>query len=151
MRHGLFPIIAARFNLACNAKIESVAVNLVGDLGDHAPTVTLLYDGTSQLRSCQPNIEEYVRAFGSGMTSYGSTTNLRTAGRPMSPLAGVNGFLSTESSVNRTLAGLPVASEYTLLISTDQGDNARMNWDNLKDIEIRVEYSYQDLFPTACD
>ncbi|MFU8802537.1 MAG: hypothetical protein ACNA8W_01895, partial [Bradymonadaceae bacterium] len=111
----------------------------------------ILYDGTSQLRSCQPNIEEYVRAFGSSMSSYGTITNLRTAGRAMSPIAGLNEFLDSDEAVNRTLSGLPVASEYTLLISTDRGDNARLDWSKLEDVMIRVEYSYQDLFPTACD
>ncbi len=141
----------ANLDLACNAKIESIAINVVGDLGEHNPTVSLLYDGTSQLRSCQPNIDEYVRAFANGMTSYGTITQLRTEGRAMSPLAGLNGFSNTDSSVNRTLTGLPVASEYTLLISTERGDNARLDWSQLEDIEIRVEYSYQDLFQSSCD
>src|SRR5690554_307772 len=141
----------ANLQLACNAKIESVAVQLVGELGDAQPTATILYDGTSQLRSCQPNIAEYVQTYASGLAAYDTITQLRTSGRAMSPLAGVNEFLNAEQSVNRRLAGLPVASEYTLLISTQNGDNARLTWDKLEDVLIRVEYSYQDLFGEACD
>lgn len=141
----------ANLQLACNAKIESVAVQLVGELGDAQPTATILYDGTSQLRSCQPNIAEYVQTYASGLTAYDTITQLRTSGRAMSPLAGVNTFLNADQSVNRSLAGLPVASEYTLLISTQNGDNARLQWDKLEDVLIRVEYSYQDLFSEACD
>lgn len=141
----------ANLKLACNAKIESVAVQLVGELGEAQPTATILYDGTSQLRSCQPNIAEYVRSVAPGRTSYDTITQLRTAGRAMSPLAGVNEFPRTEQSVNRSLAGLPVSSEYTLLLSTRTGDNAKLDWSKLEDVLIQVEYSYQDLFAESCD
>lgn len=141
----------ANLPLACNGKIDSISLQVVGDVGEVRPVVSLLYDGTSQLRSCQPDIDDYVRAFGQGLTSYGTITQLRTEGRSMSPLAGINEFPSTLTDVNHTLAGLPVASEYTLLIDTDVGDNSRVNWDALEDIRIRVSYSYQDLFPTACN
>ncbi len=141
----------ANLPLACNGKLESIALQVVGDVGDVRPAVSLLYDGTSQLRSCQPNISEYVEAFGQGMTSYGTITNLRTSGRSMSPLAGVNEFPSQDSDVNRTLAGLPVASDYTLLIDTEIGDNDDVDWDKVEDIKLEVEYSYQDLFPDSCD
>ena len=141
----------ANLPLACNAKIESVAIQVVGDVGEVGPTVSLLYDGTSQLRSCQPNVDAYVEAFGQGMTSYGTVTNLRTDGRPISPQAGVNEFPTGSGAENRTLAGLPLASEYTLLIDTELGDNDRLDWEDLEDVMIRLEYSYQDLFPTACD
>ena len=140
----------ANLPLACNGKIESIAINIVGDVGNTRPTVSLLYDGVSQLRSCQPNIDTYVEAFGQGMTSYGTITNLRTDGRSMSPLAGVNEFPDNIDDINRTLSGLPVASEYTLLIDTELGDNSNVNWDNLEDIEIEVSYSYQDVFPSSC-
>ncbi len=141
----------ANLSLACNAKIESVGVQLVGEIGDGRPTVTVIYDGVSQLRSCQPNVDEYVRAFGNGMSDYGSISFLRTNGRAMSPLAGVNTFISSDEGSNRTLAGLPVASEYTLLIDTKSAANADFDWSKLEDVLIQVEYSYQDLFPSACD
>lgn len=141
----------ANLTLACNAKIESISAQVVGDVGDVRPTISLLYDGTSQLRSCQPDIDQYVRAYGQGTSNYGTITNLRTAGRSMSPLAGVNEFPNTNRDANRTLAGLPVASEYTLLIDTELGDNASLDWSQLEDIRFEISYSYQDLFPTACD
>lgn len=140
----------ANLTLACNAKIESITAQVVGDVGDVRPTISLLYDGTSQLRTCQPDLDQYVRAFGQGTSNYGTITNLRTAGRSMSPLAGVNEFPDTRDA-NRTLAGLPVASAYTLLIDTELGDNAFLDWSRLEDIRFEISYSYQDLFPNACD
>ena len=141
----------ANLTLACNAKIESISAQVVGEVGDVRPTISLLYDGTSQLRTCQPDLDQYVRAFGQGTSNYGTITNLRTAGRSMSPLAGVNEFPDIARDANRTLAGLPVASEYTLLIDTELGDNAFLDWSKLEDIRFEISYSYQDLFPSACD
>lgn len=135
-------------NLAstCNAKVVSIAIQLVGDIGTANPTVTILYDGTSQLRSCQPGITEYVELIGEELTNFGEITMLRTPGRSISPLAGINGW-RTEASANATLGGLPLASQYTVLIDTQIGENARLNWNNLQDILLNVTYSYQDVFP----
>ncbi len=138
-------------SLACNAKIEKVAVQLVGELGEGQPTVTIIYDGVSQLRSCQPNVDDYVGAFGNGMSGYGSVTLLRTSGRVMSPLAGVNAFIPDEDQENASLSGLPIASDYTLLIDTTSAANAKFDWTALKDVLIQVDYTHQDLFPTACE
>lgn len=134
-------------NLAatCNAKLESVDIKLVGELGDARPTVSLLYDGTGELRSCQPGIDDYVAQFGEGTTSFGSVTYLRSQGRSISPVAGINTFI--DGSENTTLRGLPLSSQYTVLIDTALGENSDLDWANLEDIEIRVTYSYQDLFP----
>lgn len=135
-------------NLAatCNAKLEAIDIQLVGDLGTQRPTVSLLYDGTSELRSCQPGIDAYVAQFGPGTTSFGSTTFLRSSGRSISPLAGLNEFAD---SANTTLAGLPLASQYTVLIDTQLGRNGELDWDALEDIRLRVTYSYQDVFPSG--
>lgn len=107
----------------------------------------LLYDGASQLRSCQPGIDEYVALFGPESTAYGSTTLLRTPGRSVSPVAGLNAF--PEGTGNLSLGGLPLVSQYTLLIDTAAAENARLDWTKLEDVVVRVEYSYQDLFPVG--
>ncbi len=145
-------------NLAstCNAKIVSIGVQLIGELEDARPTVTVLYDGTSQLRSCQAGITEYVELIGETVTNFGEITMLRTPGRSISPLAGINTWrdeneVGTEDDegVNVTLSGLPLSSQFTVLIDTKIGENATLTWDNLEDILLKVSYSYQDVFPTG--
>jgi hypothetical protein len=136
-------------NLAnvCNAKMASVSVQLVGQgLGTSRPTVTLLYDGTSQLRSCQPDIRDIVAAVGEGQTAFNEITQLKAKGRAISPLATVNAF-GTAGNENKTLGGLPLVSQYTVLIDPRVGENPKIDWSKLEDIKLRVEYSYQDLFP----
>lgn len=133
--------------LACNAKLISFEVQLVGDIGDGAPTVSLLYDGTSHVRSCQPDINEYVASFGPGATNFGARTLFHSSGRSASPVAGINEFLS--DSANVTLDGLPLASTYTLLIDKEGGSNGSIDWSQLEDVVLRVRYGYQDVFPAG--
>lgn len=144
-----FPLSLTRFGnlaLACNAKMVSFEVQLVGAVGSGQPVVTLLYDGTSQVRSCQPDIDAYVQSVGgSKWTKFGSTTLFATPGRAASPNAGVNDYLAGNNA-NVTLDGLPLASEYTVLIDTTVGDNARLDWTKLDDVRLRIKYGYQDLF-----
>lgn len=134
-------------NLAatCNAKIGSLDLQLVGDIGEGRPTVSVLYDGTGELRSCQPGIDAYVSQFGEGTTSFGSITYVRASGRSVSPVAGIGEFI--DDSANTTLAGLPLSSQYTVMIDTQLGENKNVDWSQLEDIQLRVNYSYQDLFP----
>jgi hypothetical protein len=142
----------ANLAVACNAKVVSFDVQLVGEqLGDDVrPTVTILYDGLSQLRSCQPGIADYVDQFGPGSTAFNEITTFRTPPRSVSPVAGLNAFPSdTGGTGNRSLAGLPLASQYTILIDRQQGENGRVNWNNLDDVVLRVNYAYQDVFPSG--
>lgn len=137
----------ANLGASCNAKVASMSVQLVGEeLGDAQPTVTVLYDGSSQLRSCQPGLDEYLDAIGRESTSYGSVTRLYTSGRSISMVAGINEF-SESSTGNLSLAGLPLASRYTVLIDPEMGENRDIDWSRLDDVVLRIEYSYQDLFP----
>jgi hypothetical protein len=133
-------------NLAstCNAKNVALKVKLVGDLGTARPTVSILYDGTSQLRSCQPGLDAYIESIGAERTSFGEVSSFCSAGRAVSPVAGIGEF---PESVNSSLGGLPLAGTYAILIDTELGENRNVNWDNLEDIELEIEYSYQDLFP----
>ncbi len=135
----------ANLSATCNAKVVSVAVQLVGDLGEGNPIVTILYDGTSRLRSCQPDIEEYIDLVGPELTSFGETTLLRTPGRAISPLAGINEWRD-ETAANITLGGLPLASQYTVLIDETASDNAKLDWSKLEDILFDVTYAYSDVF-----
>ncbi len=134
-------------NLAttCNAKISEVAVELVGEnLGSALPTVSLLYDGTSRLRSCQPNIEALVSLIGPTATPFAEVTEFQTPGRSVSPVAGINEF---PVDSNTTLGGLPLSSQYTVLIDPLAGENRDVDWSALEDVRLRIKYTYQDLFP----
>jgi hypothetical protein len=137
----------ANLQNTCNAKLDSLEVKLVGEgLGEANPTVTILYDGVGQLTSCQPDLDAYVSQFARA-SSFGQTTYLRSAGRSISPVAGVNAF-PTDGS-NETLNGLPLASQYTVLIDTSAGENGEIDWSRLEDVELKVAYTYQDVFPVG--
>ncbi len=137
----------ANLSTTCNAKVVSLGVQIVGEgLGDALPTVNVLYDGTSVLRSCQPDIEDIVAQVGRDVTPFGQLTEFRTPGRSVAPIAGVNDFRDREDD-NATLGGLPLVSEYTLLIDMTTGENRQIDWSRLDDIRLRMTYSYQDLFP----
>jgi len=148
---GTFDVSLDHFaNLAatCNAKVASLSVQLVGDIGDARPTVTVLYDGTSRLRSCQPDIGSYVDLIGRDKTNFGEVTLLRTPGRSVSPVAGINEWLD-DSSANISLDGLPLASQYTVLIDKELGENSQLDWTKLEDVLLRINYVYSDVFPAG--
>ncbi len=138
----------ANLELTCNAKIRTLGVELVGDLGEARPTVSILYDGTSELRSCQPGIDDLVAQYGPDTTNYGKITHLRTVGRSMSPVAGINSF-GDDNTNSQTLGGLPLASQYTILINKKAGENSQLDWSKLEDIKLRLTYDYQDIFPAG--
>jgi hypothetical protein len=135
---------------ACNAKIDSMSVQLVGDIGSGQPSVSLLYNGESKLRSCQPNIEEIVKTYGPELTNYGTVTYLNTAGRSASTVASINKFPDKNQGENRTLSGMPLSSQYTVLIDTSLPSNRDLDWSELEDVKLEMDYTYQDLFPESC-
>lgn len=139
-------------NLAgsCNARIEAIGVELVGDLGYARPSVTVVHDGTARVRSCQPDLDGLLRAQGATRSAYGGVSHLRTEGRSATVVAGLNE--APESPVrNRGLSGLPLASRYTVLIQTDRGENAALDWTRLDDIVLHIDYTHQDPFaPGQC-
>ncbi|GEM_PF-3082464 len=144
-------------NLAssCNAKIDSLEIMLVGEglnkagSGTLRPTVSFIYDGASQLRSCQPDIEAVVSTVTPGSTSYGAISYLKTDGRSVSPIAGVNEYTSAGSQIdtaNYSLQGMPLASTYSVLIDTTVGENPNVDWSKLEDIKLKLNWVYQDNF-----
>jgi len=145
----------ANLGSACNAKIVSFDVELNGEnLGAGLlPIVNIVYDGTSSVRSCQPNLTDYVAQFGPGATAFGELTSFRSPARSVSVSAG-QGVFPTDGFAeggNRTLSGLPLASNYTIIIDPTVGDNRNIAWENLEDIRLRVNYGYQDFFvPNVC-
>jgi len=144
----VFPFTLSQPNFAnlshtCNAKIESIAVRLVGvGLGSGHPMVTILYNGASSMYSCQPGIDSYVRTFAQGNTKYGANSSFLTESRAISPVAGI----SEMGSANQTLSGMPLASDYTILIDPNLPANRQMDVSKIEDVELEITYSYQDIF-----
>ena len=173
-----FEINADRFaNLSrtCNAKLESIKVKLTGTgfilgqaglngvpvvssgrpsigdgIGGGQPVVTILAGGASSMLSCQPGIDAYVRTFAPDWRQqnyFGSKSQFVTERRAFSSVAGLNEM----GPPNLSLAGLPLASDYTLIIDTKLEANRAVNWRKLADIELELTYSYQDVFAATSD
>ena len=139
----LRPTDFANLSQTCNAKLDSIAVRLVGEgLGSGQPVVTILYGGASSMYSCQPGIDSYVRTFAQGNTAYGANSNFVTEGRAITPVAGI----SQMGSANQTLSGMPLASDYTIIIDPSLPANRGVDWTKLNDVELQVSYTYQDVF-----
>jgi len=80
---------------------------------------------------------------GPDITVFDEITPFRVATRSVAPVAGINEF---PSDMNTTLDGLPLVSEYTLLIDRSAGDNDELDWDAVEDVELKLTYTYQDVF-----
>jgi len=137
----------ANLSLTCNAKISSFAFKLVGtdlikpNAGTQVhPTMTLFYNSSAKLASCQPDIKLIAENLGY-KTAYNTYTSFNVGTLKISPVAGVNEWGNNDVS----LANYPLATSYTLLIDPEAGENAKINWDNLEDIEIKLMYSYQNV------
>ena len=134
----------ANLAVTCNAKVNSVAIKLEGDgIGSGQPVVTLLYEGSSQLYSCQPGITDYVETFGQNSTAFDTVTTFQVTGRSGSPVAGINAM----GSPNNSFSGLPLASRYTVLIDPSLPANRNIDWSKVTDIKLGLSYDYQDPFP----
>jgi hypothetical protein len=128
------------------ANAFAISLQLVGkDLGSGSRRCHL-YDGSSELRPAS-RAWRSTCAMGRESTSFGALTSLHAPGRSVSPVAGINEFPS--GSTNVSLSGLPLASQYTLLIDPQLGENGKVDWSKLEDVRIKLEYSYQDLFPAG--
>ena len=57
--------------------------------------------------------------------------------------------IDAPGSENRTPRGLPLASQYTLLIDPRIGENSGIGWARLDDVILRIEYVSQDVFHTG--
>ncbi len=137
----------ANLGLSCNAKLESVAVQVVGEGFSGQPVVSVVYDGGGQLRSCQSNIRALVSALGPGTTNFSTVTSFKTSGRTVNPISGINGSFGESVTWNATLEGLPLAAGYALVIDRAHPSNQDQPWDRLEDVRLQIRYSYQDVFP----
>lgn len=143
-----FPNLAA----SCNARLFSVDLAVVGEFsGEELPVVRLVHAGTSKLRSCQANIRDYIDSVGPESTTFREVTSFEMEGRGIAPVADIGTFAEPPNLTtgNTTLQGLPLASEYIVMIERAQGDNANIPWDRLEDVLIRFTFSYQDPYPQS--
>lgn len=142
----------ANLNQSCNARNHSMAIRLVGlEETDVLPAITILYDGNSVQRSCQPNMRELIQAIGPNATAFNTLTRFRTGARSMTPLAGIENF-GPERSWSATLEGTPLAAGYTILIDREHPSNKAIDWNQLEDIRLLIRYDYQDNFvPGQCE
>jgi hypothetical protein len=143
-----FPNLAA----SCNARLFSVDIAVVGDFREgELPVVRLVYAGTSKLRSCQADIRDYIDSVGPESTSFREVTSFEMEGQGIAPVADVGDFAQPPNltSGNATLQGLPLASDYIVMIERDLGDNANISWDRLEDVLVRFNFSYQDPYPQS--
>ncbi len=143
---------------SCNAKIDDIQVRFVSLDGkplrtdaNYKPTISLIYGGQSQLLSCQPSIDAIVASIGS--TSYGKLSTFSTTPFADGLVAAVydvpqgQKYTLTEdasfegASVYRGLKGYPLMATYTLVFDFDEGENQKLNWNNIADIEIQFKYT----------
>lgn len=152
-------VLAANFNVSvhafanlqssCNAKLQSIALQFVGlDGNDLKPVASIIYDGQSQLRSCQPDLNRIVTALGPDTTAFAAVTAFSTGARAVAPVGKVGSF-GPATTWNATLEGSPLAAGYAILIDKDHPSNQDIDWDTLQDIRVQFEYSYQDPFPAG--
>ncbi|MBO4351657.1 MAG: hypothetical protein J6A01_12035 [Proteobacteria bacterium] len=150
LKSGTFALTIPSFaNLqaTCNAKIAGFAFKLVGenlikpDAGTQVhPTITMFYNGKATLASCQPDIESIANTLGHA-TAYDTYTTFNIEQTKISPNLGLNEWGNSDN----TLANYPLASTYTVLIDPEIGENAKINWDNVEDIQIKVLYTYENV------
>ena len=140
----------ANLQATCNAKIAGFAFKIVGEnlikenAGEQVhPTMTMFYNGKSTLTSCQPDISEVVAELGNS-TAYGKYSTFNIEQTKISPNAGINDW----GNIDMTLEQYPLASSYTVLIDSEIGENSKINWDNVEDIQIKVLYTYENVRTT---
>ncbi|TVQ99543.1 MAG: hypothetical protein EA398_12135 [Deltaproteobacteria bacterium] len=128
----------------CNARIESVSAQLIGDIGTGNPAVTLVYDGHGILESCH---DEGIMSDWES-TQFGPRTMI--VSRPVNSTASVTVNEPPQPGFgNRSLNGLPVAGRYTLFIEQGRGGNREFDWSRIEDIVLHVNYTYQNFYPAS--
>ncbi len=154
-RSGTFAVEVANFaNLSgtCNGKIDGFAFKLVGEnlikegAGENVhPSITLFYNGQTQLTSCQPNMDQIMSQVDPSKTRYGKISTFTTPDKKITVNAGLNDY----AEKNQSLKGLPLVTSYTIFIDPSSGENDKINWDNLEDVMIQFNYTYEDLYDST--
>ena len=164
---GTFQIDKSTFNIGanCNAKLNTISVRIEGsdlaksDAGAVYPSLTIFYNGSSTLTSCQPGMDDVVQPLG-GRTKFGTYSSFSIPTELMTPNASLGKYVKLEAETkyeaddfrepNFSFDGLPIMTSYTVLIDPNMGDNKKINWDNIEDIKLRIKYSYDSLKSSKC-
>ncbi len=149
----------ANIDTSCNAKIDTMKVRFISkegkkirESGNLTPSVSIFYGGQSQLLSCHKNIDAIVETIGP-RTTYGKFSTFSS--KPFAD--GINTgvlevpegepyeFSDTAELSNVTeysgLQGRPLMATYSLVFDPAKGNNSKINWDNVADIEIQINYT----------
>ncbi len=127
----------------CDARIESIEVQLVGDnMGDGAAGVILLRDGTSDLRRCDS----------ANLAPEDSLVTYNLDPEAIAIQATVNTWSEDDTGKSFGYAGWPVSgSQWILQIPTAEQDPSNADFDvrNIQDIRVRVNYRAGTVSPTG--
>ncbi len=157
---GSFSLTSNFANIAdsCNAKIDEIRVRFISIPGkkirsnDVTPSISLFYGGQGQLLSCHSKIEAIVSSIGS-RTSFGKYSTF--TGKPFADgiNAGIydvgkyeNYKLSDDVEFSNVTAysglqGYPLMATYTIVFDPQEGENSKIIWDNVADIELQIKYT----------
>ncbi len=157
----------ANISNSCNAKIDDIKVRMISKSGheiirsgDYSPVISLFYGGQSQLLSCHDKIDAIVESIGN-RTSFGrySTFVSKTFSDglvasifevPAGKTYTMNDKTEfTGGTAYTGLKGYPLMATYSLVFDPNAGENTKIEWDNVADIEIQFKYTTGTLGQTS--
>ncbi|MBO4350976.1 MAG: hypothetical protein J6A01_08535 [Proteobacteria bacterium] len=149
----------ANIDTSCNAKIDSVKIRFISkegkkirESGNLTPSVSLFYGGQTQLLSCHKNIEAIASTIGP-RTTYGKFSTFSATPFADGINAGIFEIPEGESyefsdttelsdvTDYKGLKGFPLMATYSLVFDPAKGNNSQINWDNVADVEIQINYT----------
>ncbi len=147
----------ANLSTSCNAKIDHLQVRFISKTGAPianagvAPTISIFYGGQGKLLSCHSKITNIVESIGS-LTSFGQTSVFTTkpfADGLVASIYNVPEGVDYQYSDNKFeeinlyygLQNFPLMATYTIVFDPNKGENSKIQWDNVADIEIQFTYT----------
>ena len=159
----------ANIDQSCNAKIDTIRVRLISkegkkirESGNTTPAIAIFYGGQTQLLSCQQNADAVAASIGP-RTTYGKFSTFS-----VDPFAdGLNASIYEipegekyvfddsvelpDVSVYSGLKNYPLMATYSIVFNPAKGENAKINWDNVADIELQINYTTGSLNQNSKD
>ena len=144
---------------SCNAQIDGISIRLVSkpgkkiqETGNASPVVSLFFGGQAQLLSCQARIHDITASI-APYSTYGNLSTFSMTPQSDSFNAGLfevsegDHYVFNETvfiddvTVYKGLKGLPLMATYSIVVDPSTGDNNTINWDNVADIEVQIDYT----------